>query len=320
MENRNCIHDNSHCISEHVLHEAVDKCVPSSLIASGCSVNVYCVEIDSELSVIKELYPIGLNEQHIISRSYTYPYKVLFKKNLYACNKWVMARRRFYAAYRTNNNLQKENALSDFIVPVHSLIRKNGTMYTISLMAPGIPLDKEKLTPEAVLLLGAHISENVELIHQKGWILVDIKAANFILYPHNKKSVIRLTDFDSAIPINQIRATRMFMCSNETASPEMLHGDSPSVGTHSDVYSIASMMVKELVGSPVTDDPLKILTEKAKTLLRQWKPAAVSTLIDMLLSALQKEPYKRTQTCKQLAYGLRTVCELEGLDDSYLFH
>ncbi len=294
---------------------AVKLCNSSSLISVGSSTNVYCVDIDGTPSVIKKLYPVGLIEQKIIIESnIDTNSRVVVKKTPKSILLWHKARRRFINAYKLNYYFQKNELLTDYIVPVHLYIKNKGTIYSISIMKPGIPLNRiRNISPEVLMRLIIQIAEMSEIIHQLGWLLIDIKAANFIVYDLYRSPSVRLTDFDSAIKISQVKSISKCMCSNETAAPETINCNKKDIGPHSDVFSIAAMLFIILSKRPIANNLEMLYKERIEPYLSAWKNESVWKLKETLLSALDPCPKTRTKSCKDFVCGLRAICEMEGI-------
>ena len=287
-------------------------------LSAGSSVNVYSGAIHGRECVIKELAPVGLFERNMIKR--TERNRIVVQSSLSAIRTWHMARARFLSAYDLNRKLQEDEALSPFIVPVHHCVRANGTLYSISFGKPGQPLNTlRSIAAEDILRLGIRIANMTARIHQLGWLVVDIKPSNYILSEEGAKPVVQLTDLDSAVAIRKARRTRKFMCSNETAAPEMMNGEGKLAGTQSDVYSIAAMILNALAKHPLTRPPAILFDERVRPLLREWRSASVEALRDILTGALRADPSERIHACETLANALREVCEMEGIDHEDLF-
>lgn len=288
------------------------------LISAGTSVCVYSGLLFSRQCVIKELAPVGLMEQGVIRRSKNN--KIIVRNTVPAFIAWEKAKTRFMTAYKLNEMLQNDSILAPFIVPVHRCIHINGTLYSLSFEPPGLPLSEaENMSPENLLLICIRIANATARLHQLGWLMVDIKASNYILPKGKTNTAVRMTDFDSAVPIKKIRSTKRFMCSNETAAPEMMGGRKELVGTQSDVYSIAAMAITALAKHPLTDDLACLFDERVLPFIRGWRSASIEAFRNVLLSALERDPSKRTRTCEAFAAGMRKVYGTEGFHFENLF-
>lgn len=268
--------------------------------------------------MIKELAPVGLLERGTIRRDDVRG--IVVRKTLRSMFTWHRARARFRAAYKLNRALQADAGLAPLIVPAHRCVRANGTLYAISFELPGQPLNTlQNLSPEDILRLGIVVADMTARMHRLGWLVVDIKPSNYILSQQGSGAAVRLTDFDSAVPMGRVKRVRKFMCSNETAAPEMLKGEGKTVGTHSDVYSIAAMSLMALARQPLIRPAEIQFDDWVRPLLRQWRIPSVEALRGILLASLQADPSKRVQTCEALADGMREVCEMEGFNHEDLF-
>lgn len=307
------IHLNDRSLSRKAIGLAIDRCSEDALIASGSNVRVYCIMMNGHPTVVKELLPVGLIEQGILFISEAHPHRVSIQKTAYAGFLWLKAKRRFRTAYRLTCKLQKDSRLAGYLVPVHACIAKNGTLYSVSAIPPGRPMDTvTDLTANDLIRIIIHIADMTELIHQHGWLVTDIKASNCILYP-DQTPPVRVTDLDSAVPLRRVRNTKRFMCSNETAPRELLMGFGEEVGTQSDLFSIAAMLTTALAKHPITDNCPQLFDERIAPQLAAWKPNSVAALRVLLLSSLESDPHRRLKSCRSFSVRLTKICEMEGI-------
>lgn len=285
----------------------------NALIASGSNMLVYSANIDGNMCVLKELYPEGLVERNIIKREDKGRIKV--QRNPYAWWLWLKACKRCIKAANLNMKLQRIPSLKQQITPLQGAYYSNGTIYLVISSIAGCALNlTSSLTVPEILAATICIARMADEIHRQGWLLIDIKASNFIINHNSKgKSEIRITDFDSAISVKRVCRQKCFMCSSETAPRELLCGVHDEVGYHSDVYSIAAMLLIALAHHPLPKSIHRLFDDRIYPRLTGWSNDSIHRLETTLEHALADDVRIRTTTCMQLADELSEICRKENI-------
>lgn len=282
-------------------------------IGTGSNSVVYLVSYEGASYIVKELYPEGLHEKGILTR--TSHGHIILRKWPYGLIRWNQARCRFFSSIRTAYILQSDPLTAQGVVHLSSVWIGNGSIYTITDDQNGSPWDTfTEESPELILQIGSIIATHCHEIHQRNFLLVDIKASNFLVkqLPGEKVSA-RLTDFDSLVSMNRIFCQKQFRCSSETAPPEMLSPRPQDVGTSSDVYCLAAMLFRKLGGQLERGHIREGFTRQIATRLSDWSSQQRGALLSIFLEALEVNPRKRIQSCQEFALKIQDVLNQRGI-------
>ena len=296
------------------LYKTVDlkKVTSVKKIGNGSSSFVYRITYEGTSYITKELYPQGLQEQGILTR--TSRGRIRLKRWPIGWIRWKQAQFRFFRAIRTAYTLQSDPKTAQGVLHLSSVWIGNGSVYSITDDCNGIPWDTvAEESPERILQIGRIIALHSHAIHQQNWLLVDIKASNFLVQqlPDEKISV-QLADFDSLVPLNRIFRQKQFRCSSETAPPEMIPPRPQDVGISSDVYCLAAMLFQKLGGQLEREQIRETFTRQIAVRLSDWSSQQCDALLLIFLEALELNPRKRMQSCEKLAIKLQDILNQRG--------
>lgn len=297
------------------LYKTVDlkKVTAVRKIGSGSSTFVYRVTYEGISYIVKELYPEGLHEQGILTR--TSSGRIVLRKWPLGFIRWNQAQIRCFRSIRTAYALQNDPQTSQGVVHLSAVWIGNGSIYTIVDDQNGCPWNTfTKESPEQILQIGRTIAMQCMAMHQRNLLLVDIKASNFLVKQlPDKKVSVRLTDFDSIVPLNRIFCQKQFQCSSETAPPEMLANHTQYVGIQSDVYCLAAMLFRKLGGRFEREHIQEEFVQQISTRLSGRSKQQCDALLLIFLQALELDPRKRIQSCEMFALKLQNILSLRGI-------
>lgn len=217
------------------------------LLAHGTNTFVYKAEYRGRSYILKELFPEGLSEQKVIKRDGAGA--VLYRLSVIDKFKWQRMKLQFLSSVYRNQLLQRNTALNDCVSRNVGLFHTNGTLYALYENKSGKDWScyvDENL--EKLIIRCSKIADIVDKIHRSGWLVVDVKASNFVINATESGEHIQLVDFDSMLRLSSAKRKSKFYCSSETAPPELLEGRGKDVGVNSDVYSLAAMLFKKISG------------------------------------------------------------------------
>ena len=276
------------------------------IISWGCSSLVYLADANGTLCIVKELFPLQLAERGLLNRARSGKLTLSCRRN--AIMLWLGERMRCWRAVKLAMKLQNIPALSNSVVQLRGLYFANRTMYTLSYKLDGRALSETNFTSmEEIVESCAQIAHMTEIVHQSGWLMVDIKASNYLISRVGVTIQIKMVDFDSAVPLSRLRHQKRFLCSSETAPPELLSGNGAIAGCHSDVYSIAAMMYRMIRGVSWKQEIENDFPAQSGCILSEWTPDRQRRLYCCLADALHSNPKTRTATCEILETRLREL-------------
>lgn len=281
-------------------------------IAAGCSSYVYSAVASGTACIVKELFPESLREKQLLIQAPTG--RIILRKWPIGMHLWFQAKIRCLKAAMIALTLQEDPRTAQYVVHLRSVYIGNGTIYTVTKGLDGCAWDL--LTGESaeqILQIGCRIADFCQELHQKKWLLVDIKASNFLVAQRQDTRIaVRLADFDSMTPLRSIRRQTRFLCSSETAPPELLANRNWLVGPHSDVYSIGAMLFRKLGGELDRDHIRETFIQQIRPRLSDWTEEQCDHLLAVFLHALELDPHKRLDSCQLLSRELHRILMQRG--------
>lgn len=285
----------------------------SEFFAQGSSTLVYKGQCKGKNCIVKELFPEGLVEKQVLMRKKNGGFSV----NVSIKNFWVWSKekKRFKKAVKLYCRLQKLPNMLTQITHFYGLYKANGTLYLISDETGGRSWDTitgESI--ECIISICSLIAQITEELHQAGWLVVDIKASNYIVIKQNSVlPKVKMIDFDSIISQKKMNKLQQYRCSSETAPPELLLGIHKNVGVHSDVYSIVAMLFCKLTQKKVTVEWPQVYDRWEKEKLCSWNAAQKKQLREIMEKALDVDVRKRMRSCRELADALESIINERGI-------
>lgn len=155
----------------------------------------------------------------------------------------------FVTAYDKLMNRQ----LGNFTVHAFDIDEANSTQYIIMDANDGVTFDKDSSTSLTEILktvkLLAHV---VGQYHDNGYLHLDIKPSNFLVYPRPSEHII-LFDIDSVTAIEDIRNGKISCApySKGWAAPEQMQGQINKLCPATDIYSIGAILFEKIMGRNV---------------------------------------------------------------------
>jgi len=200
------------------------------------------------------------------------------------------------------------------IVTVHDFGIDQGHLFIVMEYIPGTDLNtilqkRGRFTVDEALPLIRQACAGIGYAHRAGLVHCDVKPHNFLITPDNR---LKVTDFGIAralASINPQEKINVVWGSPQYFSPEQAAGNAPSPA--SDVYSLGVVMYYMLTGRlPFTAASIPELVEMHRSAPppppHQFNPAIPSTLEEIMLKVLSKEPSARYRTADQLGRVLMT--------------
>lgn len=101
-----------------------------------------------------------------------------------------------------------------------------------------IPLEQQELSLYDTFRVLRAVAQQLDNLHQHGYLYLDLKPANVLLYPETPELVM-LFDFDSAIEKSRL-SDAVISCTAKWAAPEVLQQNRRKIGVASNLYAKAS--------------------------------------------------------------------------------
>lgn len=210
---------------------------------------------------------------------------------------------RFRQESRAAANLSHPN-----IVTVHDFGFDAGQLFLVMEYVPGTDLKsmirkRGRFTIEEAIPLMVQACAGIGYAHRAGLVHCDVKPHNMLMTPDRR---LKVTDFGIARALATIlpdEHSETVWGSPQYFSPEQAAGSAPSPA--SDVYSLGVVLYEMLTGSlPFVADSPEELTrmhlEETPTPISEYLPGIPSTLEQIVMKVLSKEPSARYRTADQL--------------------
>jgi len=210
---------------------------------------------------------------------------------------------RFTAEARAAANLSHPN-----IVTVHDFGYDHDQLFIVMEHIPGKDLktilrQRGRYSIDEAIPLMVQACAGVGYAHRAGLVHCDIKPHNFIVTPDKR---LKVTDFGIARALSTIQPDEradVVWGSPQYFSPEQAVGEAPSPS--SDVYSLGIVLYEVLTGAlpftaPSSEELARLHLEMNPIPPREYIPDIPSTLEEIVLKVLAKEPSARYRTADQL--------------------
>jgi serine/threonine-protein kinase len=201
------------------------------------------------------------------------------------------------------------------IVPIYDIRERDGLIYYIMPFVQGVTLEerlaKTRLPPVESRRILAELADTLSAAHRAEMAHLDIKPDNVFLEGDHQK--VLLVDFGIAMAVTETvpdAAAGPIVGTPLYRSPEQAQG-LPEIDHRSDIYSLGVLGYCMLLGRPpFTGQPDAILKkhiEEAPPSIRKINPTIPKDFADAIMRCLEKDPWKRFHTTKELADTLEAV-------------
>ncbi len=224
--------------------------------------------------------------------------------------------------YSDNEEFQKQfrkeaqsaaNLSHPNIVTVHDFGFADGLLYIVMEHIPGKDLkqlirERGRFNIEQGIQLMIEACKGVGYAHRAGLVHCDIKPHNMLV---SKDMRLKVTDFGIARALESIKPGErhdVVWGSPLYFSPEQAAGESPTPA--SDVYSLGVVMYELLSGTPPftassADELARLHISGRPVPISEYVPDIPSTLEEIVMKVLSKEPAARYRTADQLGRVLQ---------------
>ena len=207
------------------------------------------------------------------------------------------------------------------IVPIYNIRERGGLIYYIMPFVQGLTLEQRlergRLPPFESRRILSELTDALAAAHRAKMVHLDIKPDNVFLEGDLQK--VLLVDFGISMALTEkvpessggpIIGTPSYM------SPEQAQG-LPEIDHRSDIYSLGVLGYRMLMGRPpfsgrTARDILKKHVEEAPVPIRDINPTIPKDFADVIMRCLEKDPWDRFSTAKELGIALESVVFFSG--------
>ena len=176
-----------------------------------------------------------------------------------------------------------------------------------------IPLEQQELSLYDTFRVLRAVAQQLDNLHQHGYLYLDLKPANVLLYPETPELVM-LFDFDSAIEKSRL-SDAVISCTAKWAAPEVLQQNRRKIGVVSDVYTLGGLLLYLLFRrAPKVKDRRNRAVWDAEfpdSVLAGTAPEIRRMVTELLRKTLAANPEKRYASCAEF------LAQIEPFLDSF---
>lgn len=184
---------------------------------------------------IKECYPFRCNLKRNTDYSLSVPdsEQALFQES----------KDKMIKAYQIGNTFFHTDGLTNLTSNTYNIFEANNTLYVISAYTEGAELSYDTYSSvKDCIAVVRSTAIAIEKIHELGYLYLDLKPSN-ILTLSGTTDLIQLFDFDSVIPMSEVRnSENRFSYTKGFAALEQLNEDDEQIDVRSDVYGIGALL------------------------------------------------------------------------------
>jgi serine/threonine protein kinase len=193
------------------------------------------------------------------------------------------------------------------IVSVHNFFNANGTVYMVMAYEEGKNLQhyiskrRGKLSEAFLLTVFPALLDGLQVIHQHGYLHLDIKPSNIHLRPGGRPLLLDFGAVHRRLNSRQLQPGQVVSAG---FSPVEQYGPNGYVGPWTDIYAIGATMRACIDGHPPADarerrnrDPMRPAAQEFR---RQYSPE----LLEALDWALEVDPLLRPQKIEEFMQAL----------------
>jgi serine/threonine-protein kinase len=227
----------------------------------------------------------------------------------------VVGNRLFVESFR-NEGVALAKLRHPGIIPIYDIRERGGLIYYVMPFVQGTTLEarlaRGRLPPYESRRILSELTEALDAAHRAKMVHLDIKPANVFLEGDLQK--VLLMDFGTAMAVSEVvdeSASGPVVGTPEYMSPEQARG-LPEIDHRSDIYSLGALGYCMLLGRPPFSgrNATEILEKHVKAPprpIRDINPTIPKDFADAIMRCLEKDPWHRFQTAKDLDTALQTV-------------
>jgi serine/threonine-protein kinase len=215
-------------------------------------------------------------------------------------------------------------ARTKHIVAVLDAGTELGVPYLVMEYVRGRTLDEELtdkgvISPERMAQILDQVADALEVAHDLGVIHRDIKPGNVMLTEEQRRLLVKVTDFGVAkvvrpdLALERPRETppNTIIGSPAYMSPEQMRSGNLPVDYRADLWSLGVLVYEALTGelpfnAKTVADLIVAISTLAPVPISKQKPALGSHFDGWLQRALAKDPAKRFQSARAMAFAFRS--------------
>lgn len=215
-----------------------------------------------------------------------------------------------------------KNQMGNFTVNAFDLINANKTLYIIMDSSDGITFDKENsVSIYDILYTIKLLAYVVGEYHKKGYLHLDIKPENFLVFPRPSEHII-LFDMDSITSISDIKERKVkgISYSAHWAAPEQIQGKYNKLCPATDIFSIGAVLFNKVMGRNITGEDSGLFAEWdfEQPIFKRTNPKVKLYLNKIFKNTLAANINRRYQNVNELLADIEIAMEYARFNSPYV--
>lgn len=195
--------------------------------------------------------------------------------------------------------LESMNSISN----IQGIYEGNGTRYIAMSCQNGVSIDDTKLSLYDIFRVLKAVTLQIENFHRNGYLYLDLKPENIILYPETPELVM-LFDFDSAVTADELKENPSVLSyTQKYSAPEVCQQRVNKIGIASDIYTLGALLMYMLFKrSPALVDRRRNASwdSELDSFLADESPEVKRMITNIFRNTLSADPLKRYKSCNDL--------------------
>ena len=210
--------------------------------------------------------------------------------------------KRFTEGYRRQITFRNVPKSMNSISSIQGIFEGNNTKYIAMSCQNGTSIDNSELSLYDIFRLFKAVTLQLNNLHKNGFLYLDLKPANIILYPETPELVM-LFDFDSAVKFDEIALDDLSF-TQKWSAPEVIRRKVKNIGIPADIYTLGALLMYMLFHrSPELYDRRRSADWSGdfdNSILADESPEVKRMVTEIFRNTLSAEPERRYASCYEL--------------------
>lgn len=211
----------------------------------------------------------------------------------------------------------------NFSVHAFDICESNNTFYIVMDQNDGKTFDSiNDMSIEEILKTVKLLSHVVGTYHDNGYLHLDIKPENFLVYPRPSEHIV-LFDLDTITKTDDFKngTVTSISYSDKWAAPEQKQKKLSKIGKGTDIFAIGSVLFEKIMGRPVQCEDMGLFADwdfDSRFTADKMHPCVVRLLKNIYQKTLSANIKKRYQSTKELEEDLQEVINVIASGKPYI--
>ncbi len=210
---------------------------------------------------------------------------------------------RFTDGYQKQLKFRQLPESMNSISNIQGIYEGNCTVYIAMSCQNGISIDDNKLSLYNIFRVLKAITLQIENFHKNGYLYLDLKPENIILYPETPELVM-LFDFDSAITADELKENPSVLSyTQKYSAPEVCQHRVSKIDVASDIYTLGALLMYMIFKrSPGLADRRRnaLWDSELGKFFSDESPEVKRMITEIFRNTLSADPQKRYSSCAEL--------------------